>query len=126
MSLRVLVVDDEPFIVLGLRTFLEDEGMHVDSAGSGEEAVDIVRNDSGIDVCIMDMRLPGMNGDTTIRTLYEICPDLRFIIHTGSADYSIPDDLRAIGITERQLFAKPLLDMMPLAETVAALAGDRV
>jgi len=125
VSPRVLVVDDEPFIVTGLRTFLEDEGMHVDSAGSGEEAVDIVRNDSGIDVCIMDMRLPGMNGDTTIRTLYEICPDLRFIIHTGSADYSIPDDLRAIGINERQLFAKPLLDMMPLAETVAALAGGR-
>jgi len=125
VSPRVLVVDDEPFIVTGLRTFLEDEGMHVDSAGSGEEAVDIVRNDSGIDVCIMDIRLPGMNGDTTIRTLYEICPDLRFIIHTGSADYSIPDDLRAIGIDERQLFPKPLLDMMPLAETVTALAGTR-
>jgi len=125
VSPRVLVVDDEPFIVTGLRTFLEDEGMHVDSAGSGEEAVDIVRNDSGIEVCIMDMRLPGMNGDTTIRTLYEICPELKFIIHTGSADYSIPDDLRAIGIDERLLFAKPLLDMTPLAETVAALAGDR-
>ena len=125
MSPRVLIVDDEPFIVSGLRIFLEDEGMQVACAGSGEEAVDIVRNDSSIDVCIMDMRLPGMNGDTTIRTLYEICPDLRFIIHTGSAGYSIPDDLRALGIDERLLFAKPLLDMTPLAETVAALAGDR-
>ena len=125
MSPRVLVVDDEPLIVSGLRIFLEDEGMHVDCAGSGEEAVNIVRNDSGIDVCIMDMRLPGMDGDTTIRTLYEICPDLRFIIHTGSAGYSIPDDLRALGIDERLLFAKPLLDMTPLADTVAALAGNR-
>ena len=69
MSLRVLVVDDEPFIVTGLQVFLEDEGMQVDSAGSGEEAVDIARNDSSFDVCIMDMRLPGMNGDTTIHTL---------------------------------------------------------
>ena len=125
MSPRVLVVDDEPLIVSGLRIFLEDEGMHVDCAGSGEEAVNIVRNDSGIDVCIMDMRLPGMDGGTTIRTLYEICPDLRFIIHTGSAGYSIPDDLRALGIDERLLFAKPLLDMTPLADTVAALAGNR-
>jgi len=125
VSPRVLVVDDEPLIVSGLRIFLEDEGMHVDCAGSGEEAVNIVRNDSGIDVCIMDMRLPGMDGDTTIRTLYEICPDLRFIIHTGSAGYSIPDDLRALGIDERLLFAKPLLDMTPLADTVAALAGNR-
>jgi len=125
MSPRVLVVDDEPFIVTGLRTFLEDEGMQVESAASGEEALDVIRNDSGIDVCIMDMRLPGMNGDTTIRSLHEICPDLRFIIHTGTADYSIPDDLRAMGIGERQLFAKPLLDMAPLAQTVTALAAGR-
>ena len=122
MSPRVLVVDDEPFIVAGLRVFLEDEGMHVGSAGSGEEAVDIVRNDSSFNVCIIDMRLPGMNGDSTIRALHQICPDLRFIIHTGSADYSIPDDLRAIGIDEGQYFAKPQLDMMPLAETVITLA----
>ena len=123
MSVRILVVDDEPLIVTGLRVFLEDEGMRVDSAGSGEEAVDIARNDSGFDVCIMDMRLPGMNGDTAIRALHEICPDLKFIIHTGSADYSIPDDLRALGINESLLFSKPLLDMTPLAETVAALAS---
>jgi CheY-like chemotaxis protein len=125
MSPRVLVVDDEPFIITGLRTFLEDEGMQVESAASGEEALDVIRNDSGIDVCIMDMRLPGMNGDTTIRSLHEICPELRFIIHTGTADYSIPDDLRAMGIGERQLFAKPLLDMAPLAQTVTALAAGR-
>ena len=125
MSPRVLVVDDEPFIITWLRVFLEDEGMQVNSAGSGEEAVDIARNDSSFDVCIMDMRLPGMNGDTTIRTLHEISPGLKFIIHTGSADYSIPDDLRAIGIDERQFFAKPQIDMTPLAETVAALASSR-
>jgi CheY-like chemotaxis protein len=121
MSMRVLVVDDEPLIVTGLRVFLEDEGMRVDSAGSGEEAVDIARTDPCFDVCIMDMRLPGMNGDSTIRALHAICPELKFVIHTGSADYSIPDDLRAMGIDERLLFSKPLLDMTPLAETVAAL-----
>lgn len=123
MSKRVLVVDDEPLIVTGLRVFLEDEGMLVYSAGSGEEAVDIARNDSSFDVCIMDMRLPGMNGDTAIRTLHQLCPNLKFIIHTGSADYSIPDDLRALGIDESLFFAKPLLDMTLLAETVAALAA---
>jgi len=123
MGARVLVVDDEPLIVTGLRVFLEDEGMQVDSAGSGEEAVEIVRSDSRFDVCIMDMRLPGMNGDSTIRALHAICPDLKFVIHTGSADYSIPDDLRALGIDANVFFAKPLLDMQPLAETLSALAG---
>jgi len=122
VSARVLVVDDEPLIVAGLRVFLEDEGMRVGTAGSGEEAVTIARNDSGYDVCIMDMRLPGMNGDNTIRTLHEICPDLKFIIHTGSADYAIPDDLRLLGIDESTFFAKPLCDMTPLADKVAVLA----
>ena len=125
MSPRVLVVDDEPCIVSGLRIFMEDEGMHVACAGSGEEAVDILRKDSSIDVCIVDIRLPGMNGDNTIRALHEISPGLKFIIHTGSADYSIPDDLRAIGIDERQLFAKPLLDMTPLVDSIAVLTGSR-
>lgn len=123
MSVRVLLVDDEPLIVAGLRVFLQDEGMRVDSAGSGEEAVAIARKNSGYDVCIMDMRLPGINGDNTIRALHEISPGLKFIIHTGSADYCIPDDLRAIGINEKQLFAKPLTDMTPLARMVVALAG---
>jgi CheY-like chemotaxis protein len=125
MKLRVLVVDDEPAIVTGLRVFLEDEGMQVNCAGSGEEAVDIARNNCDYHVCIMDMRLPAMNGDTTIRALHNICPDLKFIIHTGSANYSIPDDLRSIGIDESRLFAKPLMDMKPLAESVEALASDR-
>jgi CheY-like chemotaxis protein len=125
MNPRVLVVDDEPVIVSGLRVFLEDEGMQVNSAGSGEEAVDIARNECSFDVCIMDMRLPGMNGDTAIRALHEICPELKFIIHTGSADYSIPDDLRAIGIDERQFFAKPLMDMTPMSETIEALSSSK-
>lgn len=125
MSPRVMVVDDEPVIASGLRIFLEDEGMQVNSVGSGEEAVDIAHNDCSFDVCIMDMRLPGMNGDTTIRALHEICPELKFIIHTGSADYSIPDDLRAIGIDERQFFAKPLMDMTPILETVEALSSGK-
>lgn len=123
MSPRVLVVDDEPFIVSGLQVFLEDEGMQVVSTGSGEEAVDIAQNDPGFDVCIMDMRLPGMNGDSAIRALHAICPHLKFVIHTGSADYRIPDDLRTLGIDENQCFAKPLLDMAPLAATVTALAN---
>ena len=125
MSPRVLVVDDEPHIVTGLRVFLEDEGMQVVSAESGEAALDIVREDCAFDVCIMDMRLPGMNGDAAIRALHEICPQLRFVIHTGSAEYSIPDDLREMGLADAQLFAKPLPDMTPLAEMVAALAGAR-
>ena len=133
MSARVLVVDDEPLIVTGLRVFLEDEGMQVDSAGSGEEAVDIARSDASFDVCIMDMRLPGMNGDTAIRALHQLCPDLKFIIHTGSADYSIPEDLRALEPAVRECVAARLgrgkldctLRYVPAAGTSGELRVNR-
>ena len=117
----ILVVDDEPFIVLGLKTFLEDEGMEVESAGSGEEALDKVQSGGVFDICIMDQRLPGMNGDATIRALHALCPGLRFIIHTGDTAYTISDELRDMGVGSGHLFRKPLLDMGLLANAVREL-----
>ena len=73
---------------------------------------------------VWKVNISNMKSEEIIRTLHDVCPDLKFIIHTGSADYSIPDDLRAMGIDERLLFAKPLLDMTPLAETITALADE--
>jgi CheY-like chemotaxis protein len=121
MSLRVLVVDDEPFVAQTLRAFLEDEGMRVQVEPSGEAAVAAVRSGAAFDACIMDLRLPGMDGDVAARELHRLCPDLRFLIHTGSADYVVPGALRAIGIRRSHLFKKPLVDMMPLAAALHAM-----
>ena len=118
---RILLVDDEPFIVLGLKTFLEDESMKVEGAGSGEEALDKVRAGDQFDVCILDQRLPGINGDATLRALYELSPGLRFIIHTGNVGYTIPDDIRALEVGPIYLFNKPLLDMGPLVDAIRSL-----
>lgn len=125
MNLRVLVVDDEPLIAHNLQAFLEDEGMQVKSVGSVEEALALNRAVEAVyDVCVMDLRLPGMDGNAGIRALHELFPTLRFIIHTGSTNYAIPEDLRAMGIDETRVFMKPLVDMGPLADTVRALARD--
>ena len=122
---RVLIVDDEPWIARGLQTFLEDEGMRVKISASAEEAMIRARDGESFDVCIMDMRLPGMNGDQAIRVLHELQPALQFLIHTGSTDFMISDDLRAIGVGDGQLFCKPLLDMSRLSSTVASLSRLR-
>lgn len=118
---RILLVDDEPFIVLGLKTFLEDEGMEVEGTGSGEEALDKLRTGNRFDVCILDQRLPGINGDATLRALHELSPDLRFIIHTGDVGYTLPDDVYTLGVEPIYLFNKPLLDMGPLVDAVRRL-----
>jgi CheY-like chemotaxis protein len=122
MSCRILVVDDDEVIASCLQAYLEDEGMEVQIVGSAEEALAVARGGCAFDVCVMDMRLPGLDGDAAIRTLHHLRPALRFVMHTGSSTYTIPDDLRAMGIDEGQLFRKPLSDMGPLATMVRALA----
>jgi DNA-binding response OmpR family regulator len=67
----ILVVDDEPHIVLGLRDALEFEGFRVISAGKGKEAIGLARTESP-DAIILDLMLPDLNG-------YAVCDELRRI-----------------------------------------------
>lgn len=123
MRPRVLVVDDEAIVADNLQAFFEDEDMEVQSVGSGEEALRIARAEAGFHVCIMDLRLPGMDGCQTIIELHKVSPALRFVIHTGSTHYTLPEELRAIGVTDSHLFVKPVLDMGQLAEQVRRLSS---
>jgi two-component system OmpR family response regulator len=70
---RILVVDDEQLIIDNLLAFLEDEGMHAEGVASAEEALERIESGRPYHICIMDMRLPGMDGDTAIRTLHRRC-----------------------------------------------------
>ena len=75
MAHRVLVVDDEPFILRSLSFVLERAGFEVVQARNGDEALEQVRNHVPR-VCILDVMMPKRNG-------YEVCevikgdPDLR-------------------------------------------------
>ena len=122
MTLRILIVDDEPLVAENLEAFLEDEGMQVTSVGTGEEALELMESGARWDVCVMDLRLPGIDGSIAIRSLHHHNPEMQFVIHTGSAAFSLPKDLRAMGISDLQLFRKPIEDMEKLAETVKCLA----
>ena len=124
MSVRVLLVDDEPLVGLYLQAYLEDEGMQTRYVNSAERALEVVGAGERFDVCVMDLRLPGMDGNTAMRALAELEPSLRFMVHTGSAHYSVPDDLRAIGLCEDDLFVKPVEDMSVLANRARALAAS--
>ncbi len=123
MNLRLLVVDDEPGVAGTLQAYMEDEGMEVRTAGSAEEALEMLVQGADFDVCIMDLRLPGMDGDAAILKLQRLRPALKFLIHTGTAGYELPNDLQAIGIENMHIFRKPLPDMAPLAAAVRTLAG---
>src|SRR5579859_3526519 len=68
-SKKILVIEDEPQIVMGLRDALEFEGFRVSAAGKGKEGIALARMDSP-DAVILDLMLPDMNG-------YSVCEEIR-------------------------------------------------
>ena len=71
MSRKVLVVDDEKLIVKGLRFSLEQDGMEVDCAYDGEEALEKAKAGE-YDIILLDLMLPKMDG-------LEVCQQYREI-----------------------------------------------
>ena len=69
MSKRVLVVDDEKLIVKGIRFSLEQDGMKVDCAYDGEEALQKAK-DKEYDIILLDVMLPKLTG-------FEVCQQIR-------------------------------------------------
>ena len=61
MANKVLVVDDEKLIVKGLKFSLEQDGMEVDVAYDGGEALDKIKNNT-YDMVLLDIMLPVMDG----------------------------------------------------------------
>ena len=69
MSRKVLVVDDEKLIVKGIRFSLEQDGMDVDCAYDGEEALEMAQ-EKKYDIILLDLMLPKMDG-------FEVCQQIR-------------------------------------------------
>ena len=86
----ILVVDDSFEQRQTLKDSLEETGHHVETASSGQEAVDQIRN-SNVDVVLLDVKMPGMDGLQTFEEVHRIKPDVPVIMMTG---YSIEDALR--------------------------------
>jgi CheY-like chemotaxis protein len=66
---RVLVVDDDVRNIFALSSILERHGMQVITAGTGQEAVEKVALDHEIDLVMMDIMMPGMDGYDTMRVI---------------------------------------------------------
>jgi len=65
---RILVVDDEPHILKLLDFLLSDEGYEVETAETGEKAIEICRH-RDFDVAVIDLALPGIDGFTVCKRL---------------------------------------------------------
>ncbi|MBL8731587.1 MAG: sigma-54-dependent Fis family transcriptional regulator [Planctomycetes bacterium] len=79
---RVLIVDDEDGVREGLRTMLQKEGLHVETAGTAEEGLRRLDNRS-FDLVFLDLHLPGADGLSTLAKFRRGTPPADIVVLTG-------------------------------------------
>ncbi|MGC3989924.1 MAG: PAS domain S-box protein [Chthoniobacteraceae bacterium] len=94
----VLVVDDEPSLLLVTSRSLEHAGFRVLSARDGAEAIRIVtRHGNEIELMLTDMMMPGMEGPSLIREIKKVAPHLVIVGASGGGSRQYESDALAAG-----------------------------
>lgn len=80
MGARILIVDDEENHRKSLSIGLRLEGFEVVEAGDGEQALDVLERETNVDVAIIDLMMPGINGLDLARRLRFRLPDMKVVL----------------------------------------------
>ena len=80
---NILLVDDEVPFVETLTRRLNRRGMDIISVLSGEEALDLLAKNTDIEIVVLDVKMPGMNGLETLAEIKRNYPQIEVIILTG-------------------------------------------
>jgi len=91
----LLVVDDEAYLLKSLSAVLEDLGYETISAGGGQEAIERFKEEMDrIDVVILDMIMPDLNGRQVLAELKRIKPSVKVILTSGYSLDGLPENER--------------------------------
>lgn len=85
----LLVVDDEENNWLFIKDLFEDTGVNMVWARVGQEAIDIISTGKKIDIILMDMKMPVLDGFDTTREIKKINSSIPVIAHTA---FALPEE----------------------------------
>ena len=115
----ILVVDDEPAIRELMVKALATQTHEVLTAGSGEDALAIVKR-YDVDLAVLDLAMPGMDGVDTFRAIRSLRPALPVLIVTGYPDSDLM--AQALEIGPFTMMSKPV-DLAQIQKTVHRIVG---
>jgi CheY-like chemotaxis protein len=121
LGCEVLVVDDEPAVRRMLDFALRSHGFAVRAASGGEAAVGLYRRHRGtVDVVLLDVRMPGLDGPQTLLALRQIDPAVRCVFMTGGTGDHTGEQLLDMGAA--WVLAKPFRSLDEVMRVLAAVA----
>lgn len=99
---KILIVDDEPRILLLMSSLLKANGYAVETARDGESALAVVRantgTEGGIDIVVTDLRMSPMDGLTLFKHIHELAPAMPVILLTAYATVETAIDAMKSGV----------------------------
>lgn len=102
---RVLIVDDEDDFVETMVKRLKSKGLEAEGVNRGHAALELLRHKE-FDVCVLDVRMPGMDGIETLREMKKRDPSLEVIILTGHG--SVESGIQGLQLGAYNYVMKPV------------------
>jgi CheY-like chemotaxis protein len=112
-SHSILIVEDDKYSGLYIEEILADSGLKIYLADTGKKAVDIALNNH-VDIILMDIRLPEMEGYEATRIIKEKCPHVKIIAQTAYATHS--DRIKAFDAGCDDYLSKPVSKQLLLTK----------
>ncbi len=125
--LKVLLVDDEPFILQGLQLLVdwEAEGYEIHTASDGKEALDFIRNHP-MDLIIADIKMPVMTGLELLRELrMKRGSDVYFVILSGFAEFNYAQEALRYNCTDYILKPVEKEQLLSILRKVSAMNTEK-
>ena len=117
---RCLAVDDHQVVRQGLEILFgdTDDLELVGTVASGEDAVEAIKQNEP-QIVLMDVRLPGMDGVSTIKRIHEEAPNVQFVVFSAYGDRRLVSDAIAAGARGYVMKGAPPDDLLRAIRTVA-------
>jgi CheY-like chemotaxis protein len=118
---KILIVEDDLSSRLYLNKILEKAGVIILNAGDGQEAVDVALNNSDIDIILLDIQLPVMDGYTALSKIREVKKDMVIIAQTAYGLLGDKEKILNSGFNDYVI--KPILSQNLIDKLIANLKG---
>jgi len=119
---HILVVDDDPHVRAMLGTALKSFGFAVTLASGGTEAIQTYQQGRGaIDLVLLDVRMPGLDGPETLAALRKADPAVRCCFMSGHA--AMYSEAELLGMGAAGVIGKPFGKLDALADRLRDAAG---
>jgi DNA-binding response OmpR family regulator len=121
---KILIIDDEPHILLMLKKMLERAGFEIDLASNGVEGIELFKK-SRADLVITDIIMPEKEGLETIREMRRIKSDLKIIAMSGGGKVSADNYLEIAKIFgAAKVIAKPFTKLEMVTAVQELMGGE--